>query len=89
MHGAMLMEDSQRMPQPVESLVDYQTHPDRYAHLKLSVEAPIARIVIDVQEDRGIRPGYKLKLNSYDLGVDIELPTRCSASASSTLKCAA
>ena len=69
----MLMEDSQRMPQPVESLVDYQTHPDRYAHLKLSVEAPIARIVIDVQEDRGIRPGYKLKLNSYDLGVDIEL----------------
>ncbi len=53
--------------------VDYQTHPDRYAHLKLSVEPPIARIVIDVQEDRGIRPGYKLKLNSYDLGVDIEL----------------
>ena len=61
------------MPQPVESLVDYQTHPDRYAHLKLSVEAPIARIVIDIQEDGGIRPGYKLKLNSYDLGVDIEL----------------
>ncbi|HVG05926.1 MAG TPA: 2,3-epoxybenzoyl-CoA dihydrolase [Burkholderiaceae bacterium] len=67
------MEDSQRMPQPVESLVDYQTHPDRYAHLKLSVEAPIARIVIDIQEDGGIRPGYTLKLNSYDLGVDIEL----------------
>ena len=53
--------------------VDYQTHPDRYAHLKLEFEPPIARIVIDVQEDRGIRPGYKLKLNSYDLGVDIEL----------------
>ncbi len=57
----------------VDPPVDYQTHPDRYAHLKLSVEPPIARIVIDVQEDRGIRPGYKLKLNSYDLGVDIEL----------------
>jgi benzoyl-CoA-dihydrodiol lyase len=53
--------------------VDYQTHPDRYAHLKLEFEPPIARIVIDVQEDCGIRPGYKLKLNSYDLGVDIEL----------------
>ncbi len=53
--------------------VDYQTHPDRYQHLKLSVQAPIARIVLDVQEDRGIRPGYQLKLNSYDLGVDIEL----------------
>ena len=53
--------------------VDYQTHPNCYAHLKLEFEPPIARIVIDVQEDRGIRPGYKLKLNSYDLGVDIEL----------------
>jgi benzoyl-CoA-dihydrodiol lyase len=53
--------------------VDYQTHPGRYAHLKLEFEPPIARIIIDVQEDRGIRPGYQLKLNSYDLGVDIEL----------------
>ncbi len=53
--------------------IDYQTHPDRYAHLKLDFDGPIARIVIDVHEDRGIRPGYKLKLNSYDLGVDIEL----------------
>ena len=61
------------MTQRVDPPVDYQTHPDRYAHLKLSVEPPIARIVIDVQEDRGIRPGYRLKLNSYDLGVDIEL----------------
>ena len=67
------MEHNQRMTHAVESPVDYQTHPDRYAHLKLSVEAPVARIVIDVQEDRGIRPGYTLKLNSYDLGVDIEL----------------
>ena len=61
------------MTHAVDPPVDYQTHPDRYAHLKLSVEAPIARILIDVQEDGGIRPGYKLKLNSYDLGVDIEL----------------
>ncbi len=53
--------------------VDYQTHPDRYDHLKVDYDGAIARIVIDVQEDRGIRPGYKLKLNSYDLGVDIEI----------------
>ncbi len=58
---------------PVDSQVDYQTEPDRYAHLKLGFDGAIATITIDVQEDRGIRPGYKLKLNSYDLGVDIEL----------------
>ncbi len=57
----------------METPVDYQTHPDRYAHLKLDFDGVIARITIDVHEDRGIRPGYKLKLNSYDLGVDIEL----------------
>ena len=53
--------------------VDYQTEPSRYAHLRLELDGALARIVIDVQEDQGIRPGYKLKLNSYDLGVDIEL----------------
>ena len=53
--------------------VDYQTHPDRYDHIRIDYDGAIARIVIDVQEDRGIRPGYKLKLNSYDLGVDIEI----------------
>lgn len=58
---------------PVDSQVDYQTEPDRYAHLKLDFDGAIARTTLDVQEDRGIRPGYKLKLNSYDLGVDIEL----------------
>ncbi|MEO8188580.1 MAG: 2,3-epoxybenzoyl-CoA dihydrolase [Burkholderiaceae bacterium] len=57
----------------MEPPVDYQTHPDRYDHIKIDYDGAIARIVIDVQEDRGIRPGYKLKLNSYDLGVDIEL----------------
>ncbi len=57
----------------VDSQVDYQTEPDRYAHLKLDFDGALARITLDVQEDRGIRPGYKLKLNSYDLGVDIEL----------------
>ena len=53
--------------------VDYQTHPDRYAHWRLAFDGPVASLTLDVREDGGIRPGYKLKLNSYDLGVDIEL----------------
>ncbi|HEX5864248.1 MAG TPA: 2,3-epoxybenzoyl-CoA dihydrolase [Casimicrobiaceae bacterium] len=51
----------------------YDTHPDRYAHWKLSCKDFNATLTLDVDEDRGINPGYKLKLNSYDLGVDIEL----------------
>jgi len=53
--------------------VDYQTRPSRYRHWRLSFDGPIATLTLDVQEDAGIQPGYKLKLNSYDLGVDIEL----------------
>jgi benzoyl-CoA-dihydrodiol lyase len=53
--------------------VDFQTAPANYRHWKLSVAGRVARLAMDVQEDAGIRPGYKLKLNSYDLGVDIEL----------------
>src|SRR5262252_837549 len=56
-----------------DARVTYDTHPDRYAHWKLAFDGPIATLAMDVDEDRGIRPGYKLKLNSYDLGVDIEL----------------
>ena len=54
-------------------IVDYQTQPDRYAHWRLAFDGPVASLTLDVREDAGIRPGYKLKLNSYDLGVDIEL----------------
>jgi benzoyl-CoA-dihydrodiol lyase len=54
-------------------LVDFRTAPARYRHWKLSIEGCVANLAMDVQEDAGIRPGYKLKLNSYDLGVDIEL----------------
>lgn len=54
-------------------VVDYQTHPDQYRHVRLRVEGPIATLALDIDEDGGLRPGYKLKLNSYDLGVDIEL----------------
>jgi len=53
--------------------VDYQTDPSRYRHWKLAVEGNVATLSMDVAEDAGIVPGYKLKLNSYDLGVDIEL----------------
>ncbi len=53
--------------------VDYQTDPSQYRHLKLAFDGPLATLSIDIDENAGIRPGYKLKLNSYDLGVDIEL----------------
>jgi benzoyl-CoA-dihydrodiol lyase len=53
--------------------VDYQTEPSRYRHWKLSFEGPVATLAADFDENGGLRPGYKLKLNSYDLGVDIEL----------------
>ncbi len=54
-------------------IVDYRTEPSRYKHWKLAVDGAIATLSMAVAEDGGIRPGYKLKLNSYDLGVDVEL----------------
>jgi benzoyl-CoA-dihydrodiol lyase len=53
--------------------VDYQKEPSRYRHWKLKFEGPVATLLADFDENAGLRPGYKLKLNSYDLGVDIEL----------------
>ncbi len=53
--------------------VDYQTQPSQYKHWKLKFEGPVATLAADFDENAGLRPGYKLKLNSYDLGVDIEL----------------
>jgi benzoyl-CoA-dihydrodiol lyase len=53
--------------------VEYQTAPDQYRHWKLKFEGPVATLAADFDENGGLRPGYKLKLNSYDLGVDIEL----------------
>jgi benzoyl-CoA-dihydrodiol lyase len=58
---------------PATAAVDYQTQPSRYRHWKLRLEGPVATLVADFDENGGIAPGYKLKLNSYDLGVDIEL----------------
>jgi benzoyl-CoA-dihydrodiol lyase len=53
--------------------VEYRTDPTRYRHWKLTCDGPVATLALDVAEDGGVREGYKLKLNSYDLGVDIEL----------------
>lgn len=53
--------------------VDFRTDPSQYRHWRLSFDGPVATLAMDVAEDGGLRPGYKLKLNSYDLGVDIEL----------------
>jgi benzoyl-CoA-dihydrodiol lyase len=53
--------------------VEYQTDPSQYRHWKLRFEGPVATLAADFDENAGLRPGYKLKLNSYDLGVDIEL----------------
>jgi len=59
--------------QPSPSPITYDTHPDRYSHWRLAFDGPVATLSMDVDEDKGLKPGYKLKLNSYDLGVDIEL----------------
>ncbi len=54
-------------------MIDFNTHPGRYRHWKLVVAGQIATLSMDVDEECGLKPDYKLKLNSYDLGVDIEL----------------
>jgi benzoyl-CoA-dihydrodiol lyase len=54
-------------------VVDFRTEPSRYKHWKLAVEGRVATLSMDVSEAGGLQPGYELKLNSYDLGVDIEL----------------
>src|SRR5512132_2962393 len=61
------------MADPDTTVVDFRTEPAQYKHWKLSVDGRAATLVMDVKEDGGLRPGYELKLNSYDLGVDIEL----------------
>src|SRR3982074_3440343 len=53
--------------------IRFETHPSRYVHWRLEIEPPLARLVMDVQEERALRGDYPLKLNSYDLGVDLEL----------------
>src|SRR5215472_6360823 len=54
-------------------MLDFETHPNRYQHWTLDFDGPVATLSMNVREDGGLSPDYKLKLNSYDLGVDIEL----------------
>src|SRR5215203_6902990 len=64
------MEAATRAAMPA---VSFDTSPDRYRHWKLMFDGPIATLGMDVEPDAGLSPDYKLKLNSYDLGVDVEL----------------
>jgi benzoyl-CoA-dihydrodiol lyase len=57
----------------MDRMVSFETHPDRYRHWRLLVDGELAWLILDVDEQGGLTPGYELKLNSYDLGVDIEL----------------
>jgi benzoyl-CoA-dihydrodiol lyase len=63
-------QETQAAPEP---LVSFDTDPGRYRHWRLSVDGPVATLTLDVAEDGGLAGGYELKMNSYDLGVDIEL----------------
>lgn len=56
-----------------EPRIDFQTSPEQYRHWKLTIDGRVARLALDVDEEATLMPGYELKLNSYDLGVDIEL----------------
>src|SRR5512137_2020689 len=68
-----ILETSLELSTSYGPRVEYQTHPSQYRHWKLRFEGPVATLLADFDENAGIVPGYKLKLNSYDLGVDIEL----------------
>ncbi len=67
------IEPSVALPEAAPEPVDFETEPSRYRHWRLSFAGRVATLTMDVNEEAGIRPGYRLKLNSYDLGVDIEL----------------
>src|SRR4029450_10129011 len=75
--GALGDPGLRRRPRMAEdtgtTIVDFRTDAKRYKHWKLAFDGPVATLAMDVREDGGLKPGYELKLNSYDLGVDIEL----------------
>jgi len=65
--------DTAARPAGGQPLIDFRTDPSRYRHWRLAFDGPVATLTMDVDESAGLVPGYELKLNSYDLGVDIEL----------------
>src|SRR5207244_3661709 len=58
---------------PTQSGVEFRVRPEGYRHWRVSIDGAVATLTMDVEESAGLVPGYELKLNSYDLGVDIEL----------------
>jgi benzoyl-CoA-dihydrodiol lyase len=68
-----MAEQATTISEPSTPPVSFDTHPSRYRHWRLAIDGTFATLTLDVDEEAGIRPGYRLKLNSYDLGVDIEL----------------
>lgn len=73
--SATVMEETDRPAEQAgqQEPVSFQTHPDRYRHWRLEYDGEVAYLTMDVNENGGLFSGYELKLNSYDLGVDIEL----------------
>src|SRR5690242_17678302 len=71
--GEAALSGELRLDTQAPPRVVYDAHPDSYRHWKLAFDGHVATLALAIDEDGGIRPGYKLKLNSYDLGVDIEL----------------
>src|SRR2546428_92885 len=71
--AAVILGPMEHLETATPAPVRFDTHPSRYVHWNLEIEPPLARLSMDVVEERGLRPGYPLKLNSYDLGVDLEL----------------
>ena len=71
-HYVALME-TQTALSDVPLVIDFRTEPSRYRHWKIAVAGEVAELIMNVDPDGGLFPGYQLKLNSYDLGVDIEL----------------
>ena len=71
--GTAGASDEAPHPGAEHSRVEFRTHPSRYRHWRLDVDSAVATLTMDVDEQGGLVPGYELKLNSYDLGVDIEL----------------
>ncbi len=69
----LLMADTDRKLANGKTRIDFQTDPSRYRHWKLAIDGDVATLTLDVDEKGGLYEGYELKLNSYDLGVDIEL----------------
>jgi benzoyl-CoA-dihydrodiol lyase len=71
--GTHVAETAGALPETGPARVSFQTDPSRYRHWRIAFDGPVATLIMDVAEEGGLRDGYELKLNSYDLGVDIEL----------------